>query len=649
MTINTNKTLEFDKILNILAEFALSEKIKEKIENMKPYMSEAEVLRHMEETTQGRAIIEFAGSPPLAAMTNLEKALSAVQQNAVLTVDDLNYVSQFASACKRMKSYLNKCKSTAPETASYAVSISDLAALHGEIVSCIKGSEVCDKASAQLARIRRQMMQTQEDIKAKVNQVLNSNSAYLSESFIAYKNGHYALAVKSKFKNKISGSVVDVSRSKGTYFVEPASVGKLKDKLDMLEIEESNEVLRILCQLTELVEEYLSEIKINIEAMELLDFIFAKAKLSMHMKGVPATVVTEPMICIKGGRHPFIKEEEVVPLNYDMDSIEKRCVVITGPNTGGKTVVLKTVGLFSLMTQCGLHVPADEATFCMQNMVLCDIGDGQSITENLSTFSSHITNIIEIIKLADEQSLVLLDELGSGTDPAEGMGIAIAVLEELAAKNCLLLATTHYPEVKTFASSKRGFINARMAFDKENLMPLYKLEIGEAGESCALYIAKKLGLPQEMINNAYDAAYNNNSLKDKKASYNIETLKTESLSNKNDMIIKQSITKIDNKKIKQKEVEEKFDIGDSVLVSPENFLGIVYQKANERGEFGVMIKREKHLINHKRLSLSVSAEELYPDDYDMSIVFDTVANRKARKKQQKRHDPNVVVEIYKPK
>lgn len=646
--INTRKTLEFDKILNMLAEFALSEKIKEKIENIRPYMSEAEVLRHMEETTQGRAIIENAGNPPLAAMTNLEKVLGLVEQQAVLSVDDLNCVSQFASACKRIKSYLNKCDDTASKIASYAGSISGLTTLQDDIVSCIKGNEVCDKASTQLARIRRQMMQTQEDIKAKVNQVLNSNSSYLSESFVAYKNGHYALPVKAKFKNKINGSVVDVSRSKGTYFIEPASVGKLKDKLDMLEIEESNEVLRILCQLTELVEEHLIEIKINIEAMELLDFIFAKAKLSMHMKGVPATVVTDPIICIKGGRHPFIKKEDVVPLNYDMNSIDKRCVVITGPNTGGKTVVLKTVGLFSLMTQCGLHVPADEATFCMQNIVLCDIGDGQSITENLSTFSSHITNIIEIIKMADEQSLVLLDELGSGTDPAEGMGIAIAVLEELAAKNCLLLATTHYPEVKTFASSKQGFINARMAFDKENLMPLYKLEIGEAGESCALYIAKKLGLPQEMINKAYDTAYSNNSLKDVKAGYDVEILKTQNLSNNNEMIIKQSIKKIDNKKIKQKEVEGKFAIGDSVLVSPENVLGIVFQKANARGEFGVMIKKEKYFINHKRLSLSVSADELYPDDYDMSIVFDTVANRKARKKQQKRHDPNVVVEICKP-
>ena len=645
MNIKTNKTLEFDKILEMLAELALSNNVKEDIVNLQPYMRETDVIKHMQHTTQGRTIIENAGSPPLAVITNLSKALSLVEQNAVLTADDLNYVSQFIVTCKRMKTYLRKCEDAAPDIASYAGSIYGLNVLHDEIATSIRGSKVDDRASSQLSSIRRKIMQAGEQIKVKVNQVLNSNKQYLSESFVSYRNGHYTLPVKSQYKSKVKGNVIDMSGSGNTCFIEPMAVSNLQNKMGLLEIEEENEVRRILCVLTDLVEEHLTQIKINIEAMEILDFIFAKAKLSIKMKGIAANVVTTPQISIDGGKHPFIDEKDVVPLNFDMNNDDKRCIVITGPNTGGKTVVLKTVGLFSLMTQCGLHIPADSATFCMQNMVLCDIGDGQSITENLSTFSSHITNIIEIIKNADEQSLVILDELGSGTDPAEGMGIAVSILEELAKKNCLLLATTHYPEIKSFAENNKGFVNARMAFDKENFKPMYKLEIGEAGESCALYIAKRLGLPQSMIERAYDVAYTQTSTSTNNMVYDKDALQKNDYEQEENIIIKKSIQVKDDTIEKRKELKNKFSIGDSVTVYPDKQIGVVYQLANGMGEFGVMIKKEKLLINHKRLKLLVSANELYPDDYDMSIIFDTVENRKARHKMGKRHDPNLVVKI----
>ena len=645
MNIKTNKTLEFDKILEMLAELALSNNVKEDIVNLQPYMRETDVIKHMQHTTQGRTIIENAGSPPLAVITNLSKALSLVEQNAVLTADDLNYVSQFIVTCKRMKTYLRKCEDAAPDIASYAGSIYGLNVLHDEIATSIRGSKVDDRASSQLSSIRRKIMQAGEQIKVKVNQVLNSNKQYLSESFVSYRNGHYTLPVKSQYKSKVKGNVIDMSGSGNTCFIEPMAVSNLQSKMGLLEIEEENEVRRILCVLTDLVEEHLTQIKINIEAMEILDFIFAKAKLSIKMKGIAANVVTTPQISIDGGKHPFIDEKDVVPLNFDMNNDDKRCIVITGPNTGGKTVVLKTVGLFSLMTQCGLHIPADSATFCMQNMVLCDIGDGQSITENLSTFSSHITNIIEIIKNADEQSLVILDELGSGTDPAEGMGIAVSILEELAKKNCLLLATTHYPEIKSFAENNKGFVNARMAFDKENFKPMYKLEIGEAGESCALYIAKRLGLPQSMIERAYDVAYTQTSTSTNNMVYDKDALQKNDYEQEENIIIKKSIQVKDDTIEKRKELKNKFSIGDSVTVYPDKQIGVVYQLANGKGEFGVMIKKEKLLINHKRLKLLVSANELYPDDYDMSIIFDTVENRKVRHKMGKRHDPNLVVKI----
>uniref|UniRef100_UPI000AB248F7 MutS-related protein n=1 Tax=Clostridium sp. NkU-1 TaxID=1095009 RepID=UPI000AB248F7 len=258
--------------------------------------------------------------------------------------------------------------------------------------------------------------------------------------------------------------------------------------------------------LTASVEENLEILEGNKRLLEKLDFLFAKGSLSASMDGIRPDINTDRIIKIVNGRHPFMNPETVVPLTFELGKKE-RGIVITGPNTGGKTVSIKTVGLFSLMAQCGLHLPCGEAELCMNSQVLCDIGDGQNITENLSTFSAHITNVMKILKAAGPESLVILDELGSGTDPAEGMGIAIAILEELRSNGCLFLATTHYPEVKTYAKEAEGITNARMAFDKETLRPLYRMEIGEAGESCALYIAKRLGMPEAMIRRARRYAY----------------------------------------------------------------------------------------------------------------------------------------------
>ena len=401
--------------------------------------------------------------------------------------------------------------------------------------------------------------------------------------------------------------------------------------------------------------------------METLDYVFAKAKLSISMKAMEAFVTKDRRIIIKAGRHPLIETNVVVPLDFHIgDGING--IIITGPNTGGKTVALKTTGLLSLMVQSGLHVPVGEgSSFCMNNMVLCDIGDGQSITENLSTFSSHMTNIIEILKNADDQSLVLLDELGSGTDPAEGMGIAIAILEELSKKKCLLMATTHYPEIKEFAKVTNGFINARMSFDRQSLLPLYKLEIGEAGESCALYIAKRLGFPQNMLKRAYEAAYKVNNADKPVVSYDLsqfenkqevgrtgqncnysnKQLSLDSIENNVDVPTK-GYQRLDNNEVKRTQVQprsSKFNIGDSVMVYPQKLIGIVFKKSDEKGEIGVQIKDRKQYINHKRLKLHVAANELYPDNYDFSIIFESVVNRKAHHNMTRKHDPDLIVEV----
>ena len=414
--------------------------------------------------------------------------------------------------------------------------------------------------------------------------------------------------------------IVEISNTGGTCFIEPSAVAKLNEELGALQIEEDNEVRTVLYTLTALIHDDMPSIKINMEAMETLDFIFAKAKLSLAMKATQIHLTEEREIRLLTAQHPLL--ENGVPLDFALGD-STRGLIITGPNTGGKTVAIKTVGLLSLMAQSGLHVPADNSSsLCMFDSVRCDIGDGQSISQNLSTFSSHMTNITGILEQATEQSLILFDELGSGTDPAEGMGIATAILEELLAKNCLFTVTTHYPEIKDFASSTEGVVNARMAFDIESLMPLYRLEIGEAGESCALYIAERLGLPEHILTRAREITYTTPQTKPR-ANGEIITVKP--------MEIKEETAE------KPIPKSQRYKIGDSVIIYPKKDIGIVYQRANEKGEIGVQVKGKKIMINHKRIKLKVAASELYPDDYDFSIIFDSVEARKTRHLMSRKH------------
>lgn len=643
------KTLEFDKVLNMLEEYALSENAKVRIRKLEPFLSEGEVSLHQSETTDAKLIVERYGNPPVSGMNELEKSLALLGKGKLLMPEELGNIAQFLTSCRRLKSYLKKAEEASATVASYGNSIYDLSNVEEEISRSVRGDQLDDKASPALAAIRRKIDNAGMQVKSKLDSLLRNNKIWFSEGFVSIRNGHYTLPVKREYKNQVSGTVIDVSQSGGTYFIEPSSARKLQEEIGILRIEEENEVRRILYTLTALVEEHLPLIRINIEAMESLDFIFAKAKLSMAMKAVPLSVSVDRRIEIKAGRHPLLKAETIVPLDFHIGG-DYKGVVITGPNTGGKTVALKTIGLLSLMAQSGLHVPAEGGCFTMNNYVLCDIGDGQSITENLSTFSSHMSNIIQILQLADDQSLVLLDELGSGTDPAEGMGLAIAIMEELVVKSCLFVATTHYPEIKDFAKSTPGLVNARMAFDLQSLLPFYRLEIGEAGESCALYIARRLGLPKKLIERAGIAAYGNGFAKKPKtaAKYDPNAIMHTPESAPASMVQ----SKFDKKRIQKQEIKKapdnprsmSFNIGDSVVIYPQKLIGIVYQKANEKGDVGVQVKKQKLLINHKRLKLHVPSSELYPENYDFSIIFDTVENRKKRHDMSRKHDSKLVIE-----
>jgi DNA mismatch repair protein MutS2 len=625
---HTFQILEFNLILEKLEEFAHTEVAKENIKNLTPCLKEGEVKKSLRDTTEARTIIDRMGLPPAVSMYGLKEIMITARQGGCLSAEELEQTGGMLTAVKRFKDFLNRCKYLELGLPYYELDLNPLEDLAREIYESVRNGKVEDSASKHLKNIRQDVTRLEEKLRAKAEAILRGNKKYFSDSYVTIRNGRLCLPVKKDYRSGVPGSVIDQSATGSTLFIEPAAITELNGQLELLRIEEENEARRILYMLTASVEENLEVLEGNKRLIEKLDFLFAKGSLSASMAGTSPGINTDRIIKIVNGRHPFMNPETVVPLNFELGKKE-RGIVITGPNTGGKTVSIKTVGLFSLMAQCGLHLPCEEADLCMNSQVLCDIGDGQNITENLSTFSAHITNVMKILKEAGPESLVILDELGSGTDPAEGMGIAIAILEELRSNGCLFLATTHYPEVKTYAKEAKGITNARMAFDKETLRPLYRMEIGEAGESCALYIAKRLGMPDSMIRRARRYAYG------EQESLWEEDTKTLKESAEHLTLKGPKIEKLKKTAVNKNVMEKKFTIGDSVFVYPDKKKGIVCKPVNDKGVLQVQMPDKKIWVNQKRVKLLVAAEELYPEDYDFSIIFDTVENRKARHKMEK--------------
>lgn len=633
---HTFQTLEFDHIRKKLMDFAHTEEAKERIQELVPAMKEGEVKKSLKDTTEARIILDKVGQPPAVSMSGFTEILITVRQGGCLTAKELEETGAMLTGVKRFKDFLKRCCYLELGLPYYEQNLDELEELRCRISESVRNQRVEDSASKELKSIRQGLERLEEKLRTKAETILRANKKYVSDSYVTVRNGKICLPVKKDYKASVPGSVIGQSSTGSTLFIEPAAVAKLNEELEILKLEEENEVRRILYELTACVEDSIETLEENKKVLEKLDFLFAKGELSASMNGICPMVNTERQILIKGGRHPLMNQAEAVPLDFKLGK-EGRGIVITGPNTGGKTVAIKTVGLFCLMAQCGLHVPCEEAELCMNSQVLCDIGDGQNITENLSTFSAHITNVLKILNEVDEESLVIMDELGSGTDPAEGMGIAIAILEELRRRGCLFLATTHYPEVKVYASRAGGVTNARMAFDKDTLRPLYRLEIGEAGESCALFIAKRLGLSEEMTERARKAAYGDMEAIWKEGQ---ESGTAQDRIRKGSRIVKQKSIQ-DHKNL----IKEKFAVGDSVLVLPDKKKGIVCCKANDKGIVRVQMPGKKIWINQKRVKLLVAADQLYPEDYDFSIVFDTVENRKARHQMGKNYQAGLEIRM----
>lgn len=618
--VQTDKILEFDKVKEKWMELALTEWAKEKIKDTVPIMSENELIARQRETSEARELLEKSGNPPLVSLSGIRECIQTVVKGDCLSISQLEDIEKSLVAVMRLKNYLSRCKQWEISLAYYDENLDCLDNLKETIRMQIRNGRIDDNASKDLKSFRDEIEQNERCMREKVDAVIRANKESLSDNFSTLRNGHICIPVKKEYKYKIKGNVIDKSSTGGTLFIEPSSVGKYYETLQLLRVHEENEEYRILYSLSAMVADYEEILLQNISMIEKLDFILSKGKLSLEYDGTEPKINTKRYIRIEDGRHPLMALSECVPLQFEIGKSFDG-VVITGPNTGGKTVTIKTVALNCMMAQCGLHVACKKAEICMNSNFLCDIGDGQNISENLSTFSAHIVNVLEILKKVNRDSLVVMDELGSGTDPTEGMGIAIAILEELQKSGGLFLVTTHYPEVKQYADKKARIENAKMTFDKESLKPLYQLVIGEAGESCAFYIAGKMGMPEEMLKTAMKAAY-----KKEEISENLKQVVSKN------HLEKRRVSGIQKRKRRNKAAQKalEFQLGDSVLVYPDKKIGIICKTANEKGVLRVQMADKKIWVNRKRMKLYVAAEKLYPDDYDFSIIFDSVKNRKLR-------------------
>lgn len=624
--MNIEKQIEFDKIKELWKNLCVTDKAKEQIDKISFYLSERELRKQLKDTTDSRTMLEKLGMPPLPNVEEIKEILMAAEKGDCLTPFQLERVEKMLAAVRRLRDYLKRGKIYENAIAYYDENLDAAEDLREEISRQIRGGEVDDYASKELFQIRNQIVKCEEQMKQKAEQILRSHKEYMADNYCTLRNGRLCLPVKKEYKLKINGSVIDKSATGNTLFMEPVSISRYYEEIQLLKISEENEVYRILYTLTAMTADRSEVLRNNINMIEKLDFIFSKGKLSMDLDGVEPSINLERKIILKNARHPLMDRAINVPLQFSIGTGVSG-IVITGPNTGGKTVAIKTVMLNCMMAQCGLHVTCENADICMNSSYLCDIGDGQNLAENLSTFSSHIKNVLEVLQNADRDSFVIMDELGSGTDPAEGMGIAIAILEELKRTGCLFLVTTHYPEVKEYAKHTESIVNARMTFDQETLQPTYQMIIGEAGESCAFYIADRLGMPKEMLQTAVRYAYGESAV----SKYQFRNEKNNLEHHRSNKIRKT----VKNKKAIK--LQEKFRRGDSVMVFPDKKIGIVCEPMNDKGVLRVQMPDKKIWINHKRVRLQVAASELYPEDYDFSIIFDTVENRKKRHDMERKY------------
>lgn len=507
------KKLELEKVLELLSEHAMSEQAKTVCRSLLPISDIDEILSLQKETTDACRLITLKGSPSFGGIRDVGASLARADRGGVLSAEELLLIGGVLKCARGVKNYADG-DSVATCLDVWFFELMGNKYLEDKIFSSIiSKDEIADAASSELASIRKKIRMQSVKIRESLQKIVSSPtySKYLQEPIITIRSDRFVVPVKSEFKNNIPGLVHDVSGSGSTFFVEPMSAVNANNELRELFAAERKEIERILAELSAEVSDYRQHIDNNFKVLVKLDCIFARAKLSFAMHAIEPKITEDEKIILNRARHPLIDKTKVVPITLTLGQ-EFDTLIITGPNTGGKTVTLKTIGLLVLMAQCGLHIPADDgSSVSVFPSVLVDIGDEQSIEQSLSTFSAHMKNIVEIMQCCQNGSLVLFDELGAGTDPAEGAALAISLIENCRALGAKVAATTHYAELKLYAMRTERVSNASCEFDVETLKPTYRLLVGIPGKSNAFAISKRLGLAQSILDKAKNLVSQNDS------------------------------------------------------------------------------------------------------------------------------------------
>ncbi len=604
----TFEKLQYNELKEIVKSYCVSGLGKQLLDKLEPSASIKVVKNRLNETTEARAILDAEGHVPFFGISNIDSTIQKLEKGMILDPTELVSVSDFLRGCRKIKKFMLDKEFFAPVLASYANSMSEFKSVEEEINFSIKGNSVDSAASKELKRIRNSIDSVDGKIKERLNKFLNSsvNKKYIQEFFISKKDDRYTIPVKSSYKNQVAGTIVEVSSKGSTVFIEPNTVTKLNVELASLKAEEAMEEYQILATLSGMILEDIYNIKINMELISQYDMVFAKAKFSKHIGGIEPKLNDFGYVKLVHCKHPLLSGK-VVPLNFEVGQ-NYRSLIITGPNAGGKTIVLKTIGLVTLATMSGFHIAADKETeIAVFENIFVDIGDNQSIENALSTFSSHMKNLSEIMRVSNNNTLLLFDEIGSGTEPSEGAALAISILEEFYHMGCITVATTHYGEIKRFSEMHSDFMNAAMQFNSETLEPMYKLMIGKSGESNALWISRKMNVRENVLQRAKGYMENKE--------YRLERLNE---------------SKIRKPKVVKEEIEEKheYEKGDRVNLLDYDDFGIVYKEKDNFQNVVVFYYGEFIEVNVKRISLELKAKELYPKGYDLDTLFVDYKERK---------------------
>lgn len=653
--------LEYESIKEDLAGYAVSYEGRARVARLAPQEDIRMIQREISETEEALELLRKGSSIPLPSLDGIQLVMSLIGTGYLFTPQDLTAVQTFLQSCGQLKKYMASKGEAVWRIGIYSSSLQELPVVQQEIVRCIRHGLITNEASRELDKVRRKMAVLKEKIGQRVQSVMSKHAAILQENIVSIRGGRYVIPVKREWYKQVKGRMLDQSTSGQTVFIEPQEISSLQAELEMLQVEESREESRILGVLSDLVEREGQTLRQNIDITGRYDFIFAKAKYAASMDAVVVELNDRGETVIRGGKHPQLVST-MVPLDVEIGRGYKG-LIITGPNTGGKTVVLKTLGILSLMVQSGLLVPVQPGSrFAVYRNIMAVIGDGQNLEQSLSTFSAQIQSLVQMLKAAGPSTLLLIDELAAGTDPSEGIALSIALLEAISEKGATVMVTTHFNELKTFASQTRGFENARMEFDAATLLPLYRLTIGQAGQSYAIEIAMKLGLTSEVIARSQEIIQGQSKEIQEVTNINNPSLEQLGWEEKQDQreqggqgvkeeqLAKQAHQAHQAHRTDPVEIKAPvFEIGDAVWVTSLRRMGIVSELEDSRGILEIQIQKQRVKVNRKRLKPYIKREELYPEDYDMDIVFDSKENRKKRRSMSKRHIEGLKIELDKKK